>query len=50
MLEAGLIEESGERADAALSDERRRYYRITPTRRRAAVTEAERLQELLRVA
>src|SRR5579871_1458230 len=30
MLEAGLIEESGERPDSHLDDERRRYYRITP--------------------
>lgn len=50
MSEAGLIEESDERADPALGDERRRYYRITRKGRRAAVTEAERLQELLRVA
>lgn len=50
MLEAGLIEESGEQADPTLSDERRRYYRITRKGRRAAVTEAERLEELLRVA
>jgi len=50
MLEAGLIEESGERADPAVSDERRRYYRITRKGRRAAVTEAERLQQLLRMA
>lgn len=50
MLEAGLIEESGERSDPALNDERRRYYRITRKGWRAAVTQAERLQELLRVA
>lgn len=50
MLEAGLIEESGERGDPALGDERRRYYRITRAGRRAAVAEAERLHELLRVA
>src|SRR3982751_6168869 len=29
MLEQGLVEESDERADPALDDERRRYYRIT---------------------
>src|SRR5437867_4122367 len=29
LLEARLIEESDERPDAALDDERRRYYRIT---------------------
>jgi DNA-binding PadR family transcriptional regulator len=50
MLEAGLVEESGERADPALGDERRRYYKITGKGRRAAVTEAGRLQELLREA
>ena len=50
MLEAGLIEESGERSDPALNDERRRYYRITRNGWRTAVTEAERLQELLHVA
>jgi DNA-binding PadR family transcriptional regulator len=50
MLEAGLIEESGERSDPELNDERRRYYRITGKGWRAAVTEAERLQGLLRLA
>jgi len=50
MLETGLIEESGERSDPELNDERRRYYRITGKGRRAAVTEAERLQGLLRMA
>src|SRR6266478_1088188 len=29
MLAAGLIEESGDRPDPALDDERRRYYRLT---------------------
>ncbi len=29
MLEAGLIEESGERPDPQLDDQRRRYYRLT---------------------
>ncbi len=50
MLESGLIEEAGERADPALSDERRRYYRISRKGRQAATAEAERLQELLRTA
>jgi DNA-binding PadR family transcriptional regulator len=50
MLEAELIEESGERSDLELNDERRRYYRITGKGRRAAIKEAERLQELLRMA
>ncbi len=50
MLEARLIEESGERSDPELNDERRRYYRITGKGWRAAVAEAERLQGLLRLA
>jgi DNA-binding PadR family transcriptional regulator len=50
MLEAGLIEECGERIDPDLSDERRRYYRITRQGRHAAVAEAERLQALVRMA
>ena len=50
MLEGGLIEECGERIDPDLSDERRRYYRITRQGRRAAVAEAERLQSLVRIA
>lgn len=50
MLEAGLIKESDVRSDPEVNDERRRYYRITGKGRRAAVTEVERLQGLLRVA
>ena len=45
MLQAGYIEESGERSDSQLNDERRRYYRITAKGRRAAATEARSLQE-----
>jgi DNA-binding PadR family transcriptional regulator len=50
MLEAGLIAESGERPDPSLDDQRRRYYRLTPQGRRAAVQEAERLESLVRAA
>ena len=50
MLERGLIEESEERPDAHLDDERRRYYRITPLGRRVATAEAARLRELVRLA
>jgi DNA-binding PadR family transcriptional regulator len=50
MLEGGLIEECDERIDPDLSDERRRYYRITRQGRRAAAGEAERLQVLVRMA
>ena len=50
MLEAGLVEESGDRPDPAIGDERRRYYRVTGHGRRAARAEAERLQALVRAA
>jgi DNA-binding PadR family transcriptional regulator len=47
MLALGLIEESGERPDPELDDERRRYYRITGAGRRAASQEARRLARLV---
>jgi len=50
MLEQGLIEESEERPDAHLDDERRRYYRIAPLGRRVAQAEAVRLHELVALA
>lgn len=43
MLTAGLIEESDERPDPEMDDERRRYYRMTPLGRRVVRAEAERL-------
>ena len=50
MLERGLIEESEERPDLHLDDERRRYYRITPLGRRVAQAEAVRMRQLVRLA
>ena len=50
LLESGLIEESDERPDPTLDDERRRYYRLTPFGERVAQSEAERLAGLLKVA
>ena len=50
MLDEGLIEESDERPDAALDDERRRYYRLTGFGRRVAAAEAERLSGLVAAA
>jgi DNA-binding PadR family transcriptional regulator len=50
LLEEGLIEESEERPDPHLDDERRRYYGITPLGRRVAQAEAMRLRELVRFA
>jgi DNA-binding PadR family transcriptional regulator len=50
MLEAGLIEESDERPDPTLDDERRRYYRLTAFGERVTRAEANRLSALLNVA
>ena len=50
MLELGLIEESDERPDPHLDDERRRYYRITASGRKAAQAEAVRMRELAQLA
>ena|SRR5579871_1782911 len=50
MLEAQLVEESGERPDPRLDDQRRRYYRLTRQGKRAAEQEAERLEALVRAA
>jgi DNA-binding PadR family transcriptional regulator len=44
MLAAGLVEESDERPDPAMDDERRRYYRMTALGRRVVRAEAERLE------
>jgi DNA-binding PadR family transcriptional regulator len=49
-LDEGLIEESDERPDPALDDERRRYYRLTAFGRRAARAHAERLEDEVRMA
>ena len=43
MLAAGLVEESDERPDPALDDERRRYYRMTGLGERVVHAEADRL-------
>ena len=50
MLADGLIEESDERPDPAMDDQRRRYYRITDFGRRVAAAEAERLSGLVETA
>jgi DNA-binding PadR family transcriptional regulator len=50
MLEARFIEESEERPDAHLDDERRRYYRITSLGQRVVEAEAIRLRKLVRLA
>jgi DNA-binding PadR family transcriptional regulator len=50
MLAAGLVEESDERPDPALDDERRRYYRMTALGRRMVRAEAQRLAGAVTVA
>ena len=50
LLVQGLIEESDERPDPHLDDERRRYYRITALGRRVAHAEAARMRELVQLA
>ena len=50
LLETGLVEECGERADRESDDERRRYYRLTPVGLSVARAEARRLDALVRAA
>ncbi len=50
LLDAGLIEEAEERIDPALTDERRRYYRLSDFGQRVASAEAERLARLVEQA
>src|ERR1700693_507378 len=50
MLELGLIEESDDRPDPHLDDDRRRYYGITNFGRRVAQAEAARMRELAQLA
>lgn len=50
MLDDDLIAEVDERPAPEFDDERRRYYRITPFGRAVARAEANRLQELVRLA
>jgi DNA-binding PadR family transcriptional regulator len=50
MLAGGLIEESNQRPDPELDDERRRYYRLTAFGQRVATAEAQRLLQLVQEA
>src|SRR5262245_54051179 len=50
MLGSRLIEESDERPDPALDDERRRYYRITDLGARTVRAEAQRLASAVSAA
>jgi DNA-binding PadR family transcriptional regulator len=50
MLAEGWIEETDERPDSQLDDERRRYYSLTGVGRKLVQAEAERLEQLVNVA
>jgi len=50
LLTSRLIEESVNRPDPKLDDERRRYYRLTALGRKVLTAESERLSVLLRYA
>ena len=49
-VQEGVIQESAERPDPALDDERRRYYRLTEFGRRVARAEAARMETALGMA
>src|SRR5690242_10577555 len=50
LLASGLIEESDERPDPAMDDERRRYYRLTQLGRRVMEAETRRYARLVELA
>jgi DNA-binding PadR family transcriptional regulator len=50
MLDQGLIEETDERPDPAMDDQRRRYYRLTALGQRVGAAEHARLSALLDAA
>ena len=49
MIEAGLIEETNERPDPELDDERRRYYGLTDFGRRVLTAESARIARAMAV-
>ena len=50
MLKAGLVEETAERPDPEMDDQRRRYYRISGLGERVLEAEVNRMEQLARVA
>jgi DNA-binding PadR family transcriptional regulator len=50
MLEAGLVKESGKRADPDMDDERRIYYQITAVGAEALAAEVERYRHIVTLA
>ena len=47
LLADGLVDETDERPDPALDDERRRYYRLSAFGREVAVAEVQRLERIV---
>ena len=50
MLDSGLVQESDKRVDPEMDDERRIYYQITGTGRKALEAELERYKRIVTVA
>jgi DNA-binding PadR family transcriptional regulator len=50
LLASGLIEESGDRPDPELDDQRRRYYRLTTLGSKVLAAEVQRMERMLRHA
>jgi DNA-binding PadR family transcriptional regulator len=50
LLAAGMIEESGERPDPEMDDQRRRYYKLTKLGRKVLAAEIQRMEKMLRHA
>jgi DNA-binding PadR family transcriptional regulator len=50
LLDDGMIEESADRPEFSLDDERRRYYRLTKLGRAVAEAEAERMERVIAMA
>ena len=50
MLADGLIQETNERPDPEMDDERRRYYRLTDFGQRVLQAEAQRMAKIVRLA
>ena len=50
LLTSGMLEESGDRPDPELDDQRRRYYRLTKLGRQVLTAEIQRMERMLRHA
>jgi DNA-binding PadR family transcriptional regulator len=50
MLASGMIEESGERPDPEMDDQRRKYYKLTKLGRKVLSAEVQRMERMLRHA